>query len=160
MPPVPQDRPDVEVFSEIGIIEHRMRRAVCEHLPRGVTYAHFEVLLHFARNGDGHTPAELASAMLMTKGAVTNILQRMSAAGLVTVLADVNDRRKKRVRVTRSGMEIYARILRDMKWKTDALRDGFTEAEFRAVLPFLKALRTFLEDVSGMREPAGAFQTR
>lgn len=153
MPPSLQDRPDVAVFSEIGIIEHLMRHSVIAHLPPRMTYAHFEMLMHFTRRGDGQTPAELASAMMMTKGAITNILQKMEGLGLVCVLADVKDRRKKRVKLTRAGAQAYEQILRDMKWKMDALREGFTENEFRQALPFLRSLRTFLEDISDRGEP-------
>ncbi|WP_309646618.1 MarR family transcriptional regulator [Phenylobacterium sp.] len=153
MPPALKDRPDVAVFSEIGIIEHLIRHSVTQHLPAGVTYAHFELLLHFTRSGDGQTPAELASSMMMTKGAITNILQKMEALGLVCVLADVKDRRKKRVRLTRAGAQAHEQILRDMKWKMDALREGFTDNEFRQALPFLRSLRTFLEEISEQPEP-------
>jgi DNA-binding MarR family transcriptional regulator len=156
MPPTPQDRPDIEVFTEIGVIAHAVRGKVTRHLPRGVTYAHFEVLLHFARNGDGSTPAELAQAMRMSKAAITNVLQKMQGLGLVAVLADVKDRRKKRVRLTRAGLDAYAEILKAMKPGTDGLRGAFTESEFRAALPFLRALRTFLDEVTSMDEPAAA----
>jgi len=158
MPPSLQDRPDVAVFSEIGIIEHLMRHAVIRHLPPGVTYAHFEMLLNFTRLGDGQTPAELAATMMMTKGAITNVLQKMEALGLVCVLADVNDRRKKRVRLTRAGGQVYEQILRDMKWKMDALREGFTDNEFRQALPFLKSLRSFLEEISETPEPEASIR--
>lgn len=156
MPPTPQDRPDVEVFSEIGVIEHCLRNSVARFLPPGMTYTQFEVLLHFVRNGDGATPAELARDMLMSKAAITNTLQRMQAQGTVVVLADVNDRRKKRVRLTRVGLDAYSAILKAMKPKTDTLREAFTEGEFRAALPFLRALRVFLEDVTELDEPAAA----
>ena len=145
---IPQDHPYVEVFSEIGTIEHFLRLAVTRHLPVGVTYAHFELLNYFVRHGDGQTPAELSRVLLMTKGAITNILQRMEALGYVAVLADCADRRKKRVRVTRTGLDALACIHREMKGKTEALRDGFTDNEFRAAIPFLRALRTFLAEVS------------
>lgn len=153
MAPSLQDRPDVAVFSEIGIIEHLIRLSVVEHLPDGVTYAHFELLMHFHRNGDGQTPAELAQEMMLSKAAMTNALQKMEALGLVVVLADVSDRRKKRVRMSRAGGEAYFQILKDMKWKMEALREGFTEKEFRQALPFLRNLRAFLEEISDGPEP-------
>ena len=78
----------------------------------------------------------------------------MQAQGTVVVLADVNDRRKKRVRLTRAGLDAYSAILKAMKPKTDTLREAFTEGEFRAALPFLRALRVFLEDVTELDEPA------
>lgn len=151
MPPSAQNRLDIQVFTEIELIEHLMRRTVTNHLPAGMPYSHFELLMHMARVGDGQTPAELAQALMMTKGALTNILQKMEAAKQVAVLADVSDRRKKRVRLTRQGLDAHNSILKSLKPRTDALREGFTEAEFRQALPFLKALRTFLEEV---REPA------
>lgn len=153
MAPSLQDRPDVAVFNEIGIIEHMIRQSVIEHLPAGMTYAHFELLMHFERMGDGHTPAEVAREMMLSKGAVTNILQKMEGLGLVVVLADVADRRKKRVRMTKTGADCYHQVLKDMRWKLEALREGFTEGEFKAALPFLRSLRTFLEEISSGPEP-------
>ncbi len=152
--PVAQDHPYMEVFNEIGAIEYYMRGAVSRHLPPGMTYAHFELLRHFMRHGDGQTPAELAGILLMTKGAVTNVLQKMQAQGFVAVLADVSDRRKKRVRITRTGQEAANCVFRNMKAKTDALRSGFTDNEFREAAPFLKALRTFLSEINELDEPA------
>lgn len=153
MAPTLQDRPDVAVFSEIGIVEHLIRTSVSKHLAPNMTYAHFELLMHFERNGDGQTPAELAAEMMMSKAAMTNALQKMEGLGFIVVLADVKDRRKKRVRLTRAGIACYQQVLKDMKWKMDALREGFTESEFRQALPFLRNLRLFLEEIMTGPEP-------
>lgn len=158
MAPSLQDRPDVAVFNEIGIIEHMIRLSVTEHLPPGMTYAHFELLGHFDRMGDGQTPAELARDMMLSKAAVTNILQKMEALGMVAVLADVSDKRKKRVRLTKTGQDRYHQVLKDMRWKLEALREGFTEGEFKAALPFLRSLRTFLEEISSGPELEAAIR--
>ena len=146
--PIPQDHPYVAVFHEIGAIEHYMRQAVGRHLPAGMTNAHFELLGYFARHGDGQTPAAIARTLMMTKGAVTNILQKMEAQGYVAVLADCADRRKKRVRVTRAGLDAYGCVQRNMKSKVEALRGGFTDNEFKAAIPFLRALHTFMAELS------------
>lgn len=145
--PEPQDRPDIQVFTEIGIIAQLVRAAVAKKLPDGVTNAQFELLQHLTRTGDGKTPAEIARALQLTKGAITNTLQRMEAEGYLLVLADVGDRRKKRVKLTRAGLALHSDILRRIKPNTDTLRDGFTESEFRDALPFLKALRCFMDDM-------------
>ena len=156
MAPTLQDRPDVAVFGEIGVIEHLIRQSVQHHLPSGMTFAHFELLQHFVRNGDGQTPAELARVMLLSKAALTNILQKMGELGFVSVLGDVADGRKKRVRLTRAGLEQHAAVIKEMKWKMELLREGFTDAEFRQALPFLRSLRLFLEDVIQAGEPEAA----
>ena len=153
--PEPQDRPDIQVFTEIGIIAQLVRAAVAKKLPEGVTNAQFELLQHLTRTGDGQTPAEIARALQLTKGAITNTLQRMEAEGYVLVLADVGDRRKKRVKLTRAGLDLHSAILKLIKPNTDALRDGFTESEFRDALPFLKALRCFMDDMRLEHGPDG-----
>jgi len=148
-----QDRPDIQVFTEIGIIEHLMRTAVAKALPRGMTYAQWEVLVHFSRTGDGETPAQLARALQVTKGAITNTLQRMEALELVEISADAHDGRKKRIKVTRRGAATYTEMLRLVRPHLDQLRGGFTDAEFETALPFLRALRVWLDE---NRSPAGA----
>jgi DNA-binding MarR family transcriptional regulator len=146
-----QDRPDIQVFTEIAIIEHLMRSAVAKSLPAGMTYAQWEVLAHFSRTGDGETPAELARALQVTKGAITNTLQKMQAAGLLDVRADAHDGRKKRITVTRKGAACHTEMLRMVRPHLDQLRGGFTDAEFETALPFLRALRVWLDE---NRDPA------
>lgn len=148
-----QDRPDIQVFTEIGIIEHLMRSAVAKSLPEGMTYSQWEVLVHFSRSGDGETPAQLARALQVTKGAITNTLQRMQALDLVEISADAHDGRKKRIKVTRQGAGVYSQMLRMVRPHLDQLRGGFTDAEFETALPFLRALRVWLDE---NRNPGGA----
>jgi DNA-binding MarR family transcriptional regulator len=142
----PQDHPHIEVFTTISAIEHYLRRTVIRHLPAGMTYAHFEVLRYFMRHGDGLTPAQLSQVLLVTKGAVTNILQKMEDQELIAVISDTSDGRKKRIRVTRTGIETANALFKAMKAQTEKLRDGFTDNEFRQALPFLKALGAFLAE--------------
>ena len=158
--PEPQDRPDIQVFTEIGIIAQLVRAAVAKKLPDGVSNAQFELLQHLTRTGDGKTPAEIARALQLTKGAITNTLQRMEGEGYLLVLADVGDRRKKRVKLTRAGLDLHGTILKLIKPNTDALRDGFTENEFRDALPFLKALRSFMDDMRSEHGPDGDARAR
>ncbi|HEY3697561.1 MarR family winged helix-turn-helix transcriptional regulator [Phenylobacterium sp.] len=147
MASMPRNRPDIQVFDEIGAIARLLRQSITRQLPPGIAYVHFELLLHFVREGDGQTPAQLARTLMLTKGALTSILQRMSALGLVAVFADVSDGRKKRVRVTRDGVETYLSVVKGLRADKESLRSAFTEGEFRDALPFLRALKVFLEDV-------------
>jgi DNA-binding MarR family transcriptional regulator len=143
----PRNRLDIQIFDEIGAIARLLRLSIARELPPGMTLMHFELLLHFVREGDGQTPAELAGVLMLTKGAITNILQRMSDMGHVAVFADVSDGRKKRVRVTRDGIQAYMAVVKGLRSYKQSVRTAFTEGEFREALPFLKALRVFLEDM-------------
>jgi DNA-binding MarR family transcriptional regulator len=143
----PRNRLDIQIFDEIGAIAALLRQSISRELPPGMTLMHFELLLHFVREGDGQTPAELARALSLTKGALTSILQRMSDMGHVAVFADVADGRKKRVRVTRNGVQAYMSVVKGLRSYKQSVRTAFTEQEFREALPFLKALRVFLEEM-------------
>jgi len=141
----PQDRPDIQVFAEIAAIDQlatvRMERA----LPAGLSKAQFTVLDRLARGDGGETPAELARAFQLTKGALTNTLARLAASGLITVVVDKGDARKKRATVTEAGTVTHREALIALRPITDSARRAFPESEFAEVLPFLRALRGWLE---------------
>jgi DNA-binding MarR family transcriptional regulator len=144
----PEDHPDVQVFDEIRYIEHLARTTIASRLPVGLTYPQFEVMNHLARRGDGMTPLAIARALQMTKNGLTNTLQRLHARALIRVEHCAADGRKKRIWLTPEGRSAYAQSMAAIRPKMESLRDGFTQKEFRDVLPFLRALRSWLDDRS------------
>lgn len=141
----PKDRPDVEVFTQIAIIDQLVSNRLDRVLPEGLSHAQFGVLSRLERLGET-TPAELARGFQVTKGAITNTLQRLEVQGFVTVEPDPDDGRRKRVAITPEGLAVRDAALVAMRPLHDTLRSAFTEAEFIEVLPFLHALRTWLEE--------------
>lgn len=143
---VSEDHPEVQVFDEIAMIEHGVRMAISRALPVGLTYPQYEVLNLLARRGDDLTPAFIANSLKMTPGAITNTLQRLEAVKLIVVAQCQTDRRKKGVRMTPEGREVYHRSMAAIRPKVEKLRDGFTQKEFREALPFLRALRVWMTE--------------
>lgn len=143
-----EERPEVQVFDEISLIEHGVRTAIARSLPVGLTYPQYEVLNLIARRGDEITPAEIADALKMTPGAITNTLQRLEQGRLISVEPCARDGRRKRVRLTGQGREAYARCMDAIRPKVEKLRDGFTQKEFREALPFLRALRVWMSELA------------
>jgi len=141
----PQDRPDIQVFAEIAAIDQLSTTRIERALPAGLTKAQFMVLDRLARRGGGETPAELARAFQLTKGALTNSLARLAAAGLITVTGDKADARKKRATVTEAGAAAHRHALLALRPVTEEARQAFPEVEFAAALPFLQSLRGWLE---------------
>lgn len=150
-----EEHPEIQVFDEIGMIECGIRTIVTRCLPVGLTYPQFEVMNYLARRGEAQTPAHIAAALQMTPGAITNTLQRMEAQGLAVVEPDAADRRKKRVSMTPAGRSAYQRAMAAIKPRMESLREGFTQKEFREALPFLKALRSWMDETARMI-PSGA----
>ncbi|MBJ7411618.1 MAG: MarR family transcriptional regulator [Phenylobacterium sp.] len=141
-----EEHPEVQVFDEISLIEHGVRMAISRALPVGLSYPQYEVLNLIARRGDNLTPAHISDALRMTPGAITNTLQRLEGAGLVSVDPCQADRRRKRVRMTAEGREAYGRSMAAIRPKVEKLREGFTQKEFREALPFLRALRVWMNE--------------
>lgn len=141
-----EEHPEVQVFDEIGMIEAGVRDVIGGCLPVGMTYPQFELLNLVARRGEDITPAQIARMLWMTPGAITNTLQRLEATKLIRVEPCEADRRKKRVRLTAEGREVYNRCMAAIRPRMEKLREAFTQKEFREALPFLKALRTWLSE--------------
>jgi len=142
----PQERPDVRVLTEIAIIEQLSRNKLERALPDGISGAMFGVLTHFMRRGGQESPAQLAGAFQVTKGAMTNTLQRLEARGLVRIVGDEADGRRKLVSLTAAGADVYVVSVGAMRPDLEAMREAFTDAEFLAALPFLSALRAWLDE--------------
>ena len=51
-----------ELFNEIGIVQQLATTTFNRVLPDGLHVAHFSVINHLVRLGDGRTPAAIASA--------------------------------------------------------------------------------------------------
>jgi DNA-binding MarR family transcriptional regulator len=141
-----KDRPDVRLFSEIGVIAQQTRTVMERGLPEGLSYASFTLLGHFAMHGGEETPARLAEIFQVTKGAITNTLQRLAGRGLVAIRGDQDDGRRKHVRLTPEGLAAYEASLVGMRPVMVSLRQRFGEDDFEAALPFLTALRAWLEE--------------
>jgi DNA-binding MarR family transcriptional regulator len=139
-------RADVEVFGEIGRIDKLVTARLERSLPEGLSAAQFGVLAHFCRKGGAGTPARLARALQVTKGAMTNTVQRLEAQGFVDVAPDGADGRRKLVTLTPSGAAAYEQAVAALRPYNADLRDTFPEAEFTAALPFLRKLREWLDD--------------
>jgi len=142
----PKSRADVQVLAEIAAIGQLARNRLERALPDGLSQAQFGLLVRLAHHGVEESPVELAQAFQVTKGAITNTLQRLDAQGFVTVADDADDGRRKRVRITPAGLAACDLGLKAARPAMEALRARFTDAEFEAALPFLSDLREWLDE--------------
>ena len=66
-----------DFFTEIGIIAQLNEAAIQRQLPEGMSHAQFVLLHHLCRVGGEGTPARLADALQVTRGAITNTVKRL-----------------------------------------------------------------------------------
>lgn len=132
------------MFTEINIIGHLSSNMLERVLPEGLTLSQFGVLNHLVRLGGQWAPARLARAFQVTKGAMTNTLQRLEAQGYVRIVDDTTDGRAKLVEITAKGRKVREQSVSE----TSTLIAGLVEipeAEVRKVLPFLEQVRKVLD---------------
>ena len=95
----------VALFGELFMADQLARNRISKALPKGMELSHFSVLNHLVRSNDERTPAQLARAFHVTRGAMTNTLAKLEWAGHIHVRPDWDDARRKFVAISPSGRQ-------------------------------------------------------
>ena len=130
------------VLTEIGIINQLSTTAFERLLPDDMRLSHFTLLHHLARLDGKWSPARLANALQVTKGAITNTMQRMEKKGYVLVEPAPGDGRGKLVSLTPAGLARRDEALMMAAPALAPIAAQCTPDEIAAALPFLTNLRT------------------
>lgn len=133
------------LFNEIGIVNQLSSNRFARALPEGLSLAQFSVLNNFVRLGGTRSPKQLADAFQVTKGAMTNTLNRLQENGLILIEPDPVDRRAKVVQITPAGREMREQALQGAFPAMLDLQGLLTDSEIEAMLASLTKLRTHLD---------------
>lgn len=131
----------IALLSEIFTIDHLARSRISRALPKGMELSHLVVLNHLARLDGERTPAQLAAAFHLTRGAMSNTLTRLENAGHIHIRPDWDDARRKFVGISPAGRQardaanaVVAPIVAQVVEEVGADR-------VRAALPVLREMR-------------------
>ncbi|HMS93819.1 MAG TPA: MarR family transcriptional regulator [Tabrizicola sp.] len=137
----------VALFGELFMADQLARNRISKILPKGMQLSHFSVLNHLARIGDERTPAQLAKAFHVTRGAMTNTLTRLEWAGHVHIRPDWEDaRRQKFVSISPSGRAARDSAVATVVPQIADVAQALGVDRVRALLPVLRELRLKLEE--------------
>lgn len=101
-------QPGVLVWLRLMRVYHQVGRASAEHLRGwGLSMAQFDVLAHVGA-AEGQMQQELADALLVTKGNVCQLLDRMEEAGWIERR---QEGRAKRLYLTPSGRALFDQVV-------------------------------------------------
>lgn len=131
----------VALFGELFSADQMARNRVSKVLPKGMELSHFAVLNHLARINDERTPAQLAQAFHVTRGAMTNTLSRLEWAGHVHIRPDWDDARRKFVSISPSGRAARDAAVAAVSPMIAEVVESLGAERVRAVLPVLRELR-------------------
>lgn len=142
------DRTDdiaVSLFGELFMADQLARNRVSKALPKGMELSHFSVLNHLARVGEERTPAQLARAFHVTRGAMTNTLAKLEWAGHIHIRPDWDDARQKFVAISPSGRAARDAAVAAVVPMIGDVVQALGADKVRAVLPVLREMRLKLE---------------
>lgn len=139
----------VALFGELFMADQLARNLISKMLPKGMELSHFSVLNHLARVGDERTPAQLAKSFHVTRGAMTNTLNRLEWAGHVHIRPDWEDARQKLVSISPSGRAARDSAVAAVVPHIAEVSQALGTDRVRALLPVLRELRLRLEDEAG-----------
>jgi DNA-binding MarR family transcriptional regulator len=137
----------VSLFSEILVVDQLARASVARVLPKGMELSHFSVLNQLAHAGVERTPAQLAKTFHLTRGAMTNTLNKLERAGWVHIRPDWDDARRKLVSISPAGqsarnaaLDVIAPLIAEVVTTVGA-------EKVRSALPVLREMRLKLSEI-------------
>lgn len=136
----------ISLFGELFMADQLARNRVSKALPKGMELSHFSVLNHLARLNEERTPAQLARAFHVTRGAMTNTLTKLEWAGHVHIRPDWDDARQKFVAISPSGRAARDAAVAAVSPLIADVVTALGAEKVRAVLPVLRELRLRMED--------------
>ncbi len=139
----------VSLFSEIFMADQLARNRISKALPKGMELSHFSVLNHLARTQSERTPAQLARTFHVTRGAMTNTLNKLSWAGHVHIRPDWDDARRKFVAISPSGQRALNAALDAVIPIVAEVVDQIGAERVRAALPVIREMRIRLDGDGG-----------
>lgn len=136
----------VALFSEIFMADQLARNCLSKALPKGMELSHFSVLNHLTSINSERSPAQLAKAFHVTRGAMTNTLNKLEWAGHIHIRPDWDDARRKHVTISPSG-----RVARDVALSAIApiisnVVEKIGPEKVRAALPVLREFRDQMDE--------------
>lgn len=135
----------ISLISELLTADQLLRARLGKVLPNKMELSHFSVLNLLSRGGE-KTPAQLARAFHLTRGAMTNTLGKLEMAGYVHIRPDWDDARRKLVSISPAGRSARDAALSAIAPMLEAMMGELGEDKVRAALPVLRELRLRLDE--------------
>lgn len=135
----------ISLFSEILMADQLARAQLTKALPRGMEISHFSVLNHLARAGLERSPAQLAKSFHVTRGAMTNTLNKLEVAGYIHIRPDWDDARRKMVAISPAGKQARDAALAGIAPIIGDVVDDLGADRVKSALPIFRELRMRLE---------------
>ena len=135
----------VSLFGEILALDQLVRNRLAKVLPKGMELSHFSVLNQLSHTKTERTPAQIAKSFRVTRGAITNTLNKLELSGYIHVRPDWDDARRKMVSISPAGIVARNNALTAVTPIINELVSEMGEERLKAIVPILRDLRQKFE---------------
>ena len=136
----------ITLLSEVGAIEQIARAKLDSALPGNLNVSNFALLNHFSRRKEEKTPLQLAKTFNVTKGAMTNTLNKLEKLGYIHIRPDWEDARKKLVSISQSGIDARNHAMKMIKPLLNKIISNTIIKNDRELLTELRKFRERIEN--------------
>ena len=137
--------PAISLISEIISLEQKISAEIARVLPSGMEMSHFSVLNYLARGEVERTPAHLAFALNVTRGAMTNTVNRLEISGHVHIRPDWDDARRKMISISPAGRSAHEAAIACVAPFMLEVERQLGADRIKVALPVLRDLRLKLD---------------
>ena len=135
----------VSLFGEILALDQLVRNRLAKVLPKGMELSHFSVLNQLSHTKTERTPAQIAKSFRVTRGAITNTLNKLELSGYIHVRPDWDDARRKMVSISPAGIVARNNALTAVTPIINELVSEMGEERLKSIVPILRELRQKFE---------------
>ena len=135
----------ISLFGEILALDQLVRNRLAKVLPKGMELSHFSVLNQLSHTKIERTPAQIAKSFRVTRGAITNTLNKLELSGYIHVRPDWDDARRKMVSISPAGIVARNSALTAVTPIINELVSEMGEERLKAIVPILRELRQKFE---------------
>lgn len=146
MPVTTSDTLGATVVVELLAIDQLLRSRVTKALPHGMEISHLTVLNYLAATMGERTPAQLAARFRLTRGAMTNTINKLDLMGFVHVRPDWDDARRKLVSISGAGRAARDEAVRKITPLVNQMVEDVGHDKISRTLPILREMRQKLAD--------------
>jgi DNA-binding MarR family transcriptional regulator len=127
----------------------RIERVLMQHiaLQYNSSLPRYDVLTALAFNPQGLTMGELATMLMVSKGNITGVVQRLKADGLVKKVTSRQDRRIQSVTISPEGRRLWEAMHADYDKIISELLSGQSDAQVQALT---RALQKTLDSINAL----------
>ena len=126
----------IQMVRTLGRIERRLEQALNQH---SLSISQFDIMATLGFE-QGITQQELAERLLVTKGNICGMIDRMEASGWVERRSDRDDRRTNRLFLTRRGKTLLAQSAPGQHALLEEIMSALEPGELQALYQYLDRL--------------------